>query len=341
MKDFGSPIFHEKFVQHSKFYVENPHLIYEQSHLGINSPDNYKFILSHMENPRNARVLFDARQCAIFDKSEPLEAEGFKIKPIFQNMTIAFTEPVEIQAQEPGFPNDKLILIIYLHNYSEVPVLTEQGIQKIPASMAIFVFWNDERSQFTDRCFRLSLDNKLAFPAVQNVRHTNDPSEIPKDWNDLQWFVSGMKIRGMEDRHIGFWEKSSQSWTNLLIYLFQYAMSKSVRIEEQRISRQQRRYLERKNQIPIPWRLVTLEPKFYYKYVKGESTGERSKPSYSYSITGHLRVNKHKLRDGSYRNTIEWVSDYIKNKEAGIFIPKTYQIKGKKNILPEMKEYFE
>jgi hypothetical protein len=117
-------------------------------------------------------------------------------------------------------------------------------------------------------------------------------------------------------------------------------MAKSVEIVALPTTRQIRRALEREGRVPNPWHVVRVQPKMIRG--KSETVGESGiKHSYRYDVIGHLRFNRHKVKDG-YRETIEWVSDHQRGLENELYIPKTYKVEKDKNIATDaMKKYFE
>jgi hypothetical protein len=112
-------------------------------------------------------------------------------------------------------------------------------------------------------------------------------------------------------------------------------MAKSVKIREEQepMSRQVRRALEREKKIPAPWHVVYVEPKTGVKGTPGG--GEGAEHGYRYDVIGHLRCGRHKTKDG-YRETIEWVSDHQRGLKHELYIPKTYQVEGNRKIEPSV-----
>jgi hypothetical protein len=345
MQSFAEPRYYGMFKRHLDDYLSADPAIARLGQVRSTIPhntmadtmENYRQEKQILTSVNTKRVIFDARQATIFDKSEIIPVEGFKIQPPFDQIYIEFTEPVELQSQEPGF-FDKLVGILYVHEPTQIPIRTEDGDKIYPASMVIFILFNEELFQWTDRAFRFSLEHKLAFPAVQNVRLTAEPSEVPKEWENFSWFVSNMKIPGMENRQIGWWESAIESYSQLLYWMFSYMMAKSVKIEEVPVSRQVRRAMERKGEMPRPWHRVMVEPKLVMKH---QETGEsHNGPDYRYDVITHLRFNKHKLKTGAYRFTVEVVPAHQRGLKNEIYIPKTYVVEGGRKILPETGQYF-
>ncbi len=336
-------IFYPKYFDKLVFHIKGI-LTLEHNH-------GYEVILSILENVKTKRLIFDARQAIVFDKSGPISLPGDKIKSPFDQFYLELTELIEVDGQEPGF-RDKLVAIIYLDQNGDVPVETEIGLQHINASACVFIFFNEDTNQWVDRTFRLCLETKTAVCAVLNAtqiyhqpktnygdnRH-RDPSDLPADWDKSKYFIPNMKISSMPNRHIGWWENAIQEHVELVLWIFAYTMAKSVKIEEIKLSRQMRRFNDRKGYIPRPWHRVFVEPKLVDKKISLEK-GERQEVGFRFDVIQHLRFNKHKLLDGSYRYTIELVPSHQRGLKHEIYIPKTYVIEKGKKFLKENEQYF-
>lgn len=327
MINWKAPQFYTPLEEHLRLSIREPR-----------HPFEYETLHKVITSVNTKRILFDSRQATVFGKSGPIGVDGLKLHSPFDQFYLEFTEPIEIEGQEPGY-KDHLIAIIYLDNCSKLPVTYPDGNKLIEnASFVTFIFRNFESNEWIDRAWRMSLPEKLAYPAVMNVLETANPSEIPEEWPERRWFVSGMEIDGFPNRKIGWWEGAVQNYTNLLTWIFAYMMSKSVHITPEPMSRQVRRYNERKGIVPRPWHHVWVEPKL--TDVPHESEEDADGPEYRFDVIGHLRFNRHKLKTGSYRHTVEWVPDHQRGLKNEIYIPKTYCVKKGNTPIPEMAGYF-
>ena len=114
-------------------------------------------------------------------------------------------------------------------------------------------------------------------------------------------------------------------------------MAKSVVLQEEWVSRPQRRWMERHDIIPRPWHIVKLDPKIISHKTNEEVPYHHQ---YRYDVIGHLRFNKHRIKEG-YRSVIEWVPDHQRGLANELYIPKTYKIEsGRKIATKQMQEYF-
>ena len=132
------------------------------------------------------------------------------------------------------------------------------------------------------------------------------------------------------------WFRNIELYLGLLEWFITYMMAKGITITPEVLSRPQRRALARSKN-PQPWHVVTVEPRFK----SGESGGGVGTGSqYRYDVMGHLRFNRHRLKDGSWRDTIEVVRPHQRGLEHERYIPKVSQFKGERVWHPAMERYF-
>ena len=134
---------------------------------------------------------------------------------------------------------------------------------------------------------------------------------------------------------VQIWYRNILSYYGLLQWLITYMTAKGVQVVEEKLSRQQRRLLAR-SPMPKPWHVVTVEPKFNQP---GDHDDEGIQHRYRYDVMAHLRFNRHKLKDGSYRNTVEIVRPHQRGLNNETYIPKVSRFKAGKNLDPVTKEY--
>lgn len=122
-------------------------------------------------------------------------------------------------------------------------------------------------------------------------------------------------------------------------WLLTYMMAKGITIAPERLSRQQSRLLARKK-LPNPWHVVKVEPRIHDEEETISYSEEGAKHGYRYDVMGHLRFGRHKLADGSYRHTVEWVRPHQRGLRHELYIPKTSKFTGGTRPHPRMKEWF-
>lgn len=334
----------------------------------------YRQLQQTLKSVHCKRMMFDAKQAAVFDAAEPIKLEGTKIHPPFGCFWMELTEPIYTDSQQPGF-QDELVAIHFISNcFKKVPVLTPSGKEHLDLSQVVFIFHNPKTEQWIDRSFCASLDTKKAFTTqkivdgsikwkerlptwfehqghdpLENVvadhidrvfGHSAEETFTNTGWaEDIGLFEAGMVITGKEQREVSWWESCIQDHTDQLLWILAYCMAKSIKIEEMRMPRQQRRALERQGKVPTPWHRVFVEPRLIYKTLPGETDTGRT-VGHRFDVIGHLRFSKHKIKDGSYRHTVEWVPDHQRGLEHELYIPKTYAVAKTSKTVPENKTYF-
>ena len=148
------------------------------------------------------------------------------------------------------------------------------------------------------------------------------------------------------ERHYGTTERNANRLAILVSWLLTYMTAKGIVLEEKPVSRAERRRTERAQEkgesLPEPWHIVNVEPRT--AYWTGRNSGERGesygKHSYRYIVRGHLRLGKHKLKDGSYRRTREWIKPHERGLANTTFIPNISSYKGDmdEKFIPDMME---
>ena len=118
--------------------------------------------------------------------------------------------------------------------------------------------------------------------------------------------------------------------SRFLDYLSSYMVAKGIEVVQEPISRQQRRLLARKA-LPNPWHVIRVNPVIRENLPpQGEDDGYVRRHGYRYDVMGHLRFGKHKLKDGSYKTSIEWVKPHQRGLMHEKYIPATRKFTGKK-----------
>lgn len=323
-----------------------------QKSTGILSPKAaYAQFLRMLDDPETKRLLFDSRQAVLFDDLDEVVPGNIqrKLHVPFNQFYMELTEPVIVGAQEPGWEGrETLHAFLYTDNIVDVdihhqwPDEEEPRIERYSCGQLTLFFQADDGA-LTDRTFCFNLDTGLAFTRPKTcVVGEEDPSEMPPDW--LEWpdeayIVAGHPAIGMsEDRHIGWWERAICGYASLFSWILAYTMAKSIKVEIIPMSRPQRRWHERKNKIPKPWHVIKVDPKFVTKAIGEPGIGVHH--SYRYDVIGHLRFGKHKLGDGSYRDTIEWVIPHQRGLANSVYIPATHKISRGKVVAPAMRRYY-
>lgn len=272
-----------------------------------NSNSNATIYKAAFNNMNCKRLIFDSEQASVFIQTMKPEYQS-EIKTPFDWFYMEFSIPILLpnQFQEPGM-NDYLRSIIFRKEKEDIGSL----------SFFLTTYDGDNHelpgTQIADRAWLIDLDTWQVIKKdkmVNNVRGEETTVDTPSWWND-----------------------NCQDNTNFFTWILLYMMAKNLKIQPETLSRQQRRYNERHNIIPNPWHRIIHNPKSYYhsgQHQENESSSTYHKHSFRYDVIGFLRYGRHKLKDGTYRKTIEWVPAHQRGLKNELYIPKTYIInKGK------------
>lgn len=293
----------------------------------------YRMMANILESHDTARVLFDARQAALFDEADEFPAHD-KLHMPFKRFYVEFTEPVALQAQEPDH-SDYLRAFMVITSAS---LLKETAFPGVGDLAVITAFLDGDDNSYCDRTFYYHPSTGEAW--VRRSTAAALGSDAPPGFEFA--FPCGYQ---REDRIVSWWEDCSISYAHLLSWMLGYMMAKGIRIEQEAISRQQRRWYEQRNKLPRFWHKVVLDPKIVY--ASGDGHDEGSKHRYRYDVVGHLRFGRHRTgrkdADGNvvYSETIEWVPPHQRGLANDLYIPKTTVVKSGRRIAREpMQQYF-
>ena len=233
---------------------------------------------------------------------------------------------------------------------------------KYESLYAVTVFLTDAVGHHTRRGFLFDISTGSALTRVQSLRANNsvyevtsegmkgsaywdypegDISEIPAILMDNpQQFIKAGHPLGMDDRHMGWWERIILSYSSLLSWLLTYMMSKGIEVTEERLPRAMRRR-EMKKDIPKPWHVVQVEPHLRTSGSDVEiESQQRYRQNIRYDVIGHLRCIRKKNEDGTFSNSFIWVRPHQRGLANDIYVPKTASFKAGKETHPVMNSYF-
>ena len=306
-----------------------------------------------LDDPNTKRILFDSRQASLFNElNEPMDENQQRMLHIpFDQFYLEFTEPLVIGEQQPGMEHKDFVrAIIYYDDMAEIKIpflqrenqqIDDSKMHRYKTGQLTFLLENSH-GDLIDRTIQFNLNSGYAFTRPFICTGFEDPSEMPenwKDWPEESFIVAGRGIIGIDkNRYIGWWERTCVAYAQLFSWMLAYMMAKSIHIEAEPISRQQRRWHERKNIIPKPWHIVKVNPKFISKKTGEPAIGSRH--SYRYDVIGHLRWGRHKRGDGSYSEAWEWVPAHQGGLANTVYIPATHSVTRGKIVAPAMKRYF-
>lgn len=353
----------------------------------VGEPDTnlkaYRQFVAELEDSNTKRLLFDSRQALLFqDLAVPPEPDMQALIHVpFDHFYLELTNPIAFAENEPGF-QETLRAFLFRNNVTKVRVPFDEGKKELECGTLTMFFTSrdpDDRPYYVDRTFQIHLPTGLVFTRVNTCRQEPDASEIPEDFEPDWWLMAGgpiieaertptgiLRFPPLEEpldpgRYLGWWERSLLAGSSLFSWMMAYTMAKSIHVVQEPVSRQVRRWHERKHKPLRPWHLVQVEPKFYAEHRYGPEE-EGSHHSYRYDVIGHLRFGRHHTLHRSgfgecpggvcssacpkgctehcLREQIEWVGAHQRGLANTLYIPKTYSISGDKRVSPRMRRYF-
>ena len=310
--------------------------------------------LTVLTHPNTQRILMDSRQVGTFDAMDALPPDHWqdKLHSPFHMWYMEFDEPILVGEQEPGH-EDYLRAILYrgeagtMERNPEEEIYSDFAKNVLPAGEKTiyqnitFFLDNGEApgSQYyesVDRSFLYFLNRGLPMTHMNNLIELADPSEVTEDYPPEALVVAGDPM-GIENRYMGWWERTIIDYGSLVSWLMVYMMAKGIEIVVAPRSRAERRRDER-TEFPKPWHVVRVEPRLVPD--GGPSNESGITHGYRYDVMGHLRFGKHKLASGDYRQTIEWVPPHQRGLAHELYIPKTSKFVAGKETHPIMDDYF-
>jgi hypothetical protein len=280
------------------------------------------------------RLIFDARQAQVFDDigKFTLDVNPGKIKPPFEHFYMELTEPILLNAQEQGY-RDWLRSFIFWSHLDVTTIVESREIKRVEWINKLTLFFEAEDGGWVDRTFTLTQDltplvNRLSTGIDRNDAHQLG---VVRGVNLPEWVGDKYAPVGFQDpaepREITWWEGCISSYTSLFKWICSYMMAKSVVVEEIPLSRQIRRAAMREGRLPQPWHVVKVG-------------GEGKEHGHRYDVIGHLRAGRHKKKDGTYVEGIEWVESHQRGLKHELYIPKTYKVEGNRKIdTKSLKQY--
>ena len=291
------------------------------------------------------RILFDSRQAATFahlGEPPPSHVYSQLLLPYDQfylefTESIAFGESipprkfvdgmmVEIEEESDEVNNWMHGVMVFKAAYVDV------GDEKLFLNPMVLFFTSDvSNGEWTGTGV---LDARGFFFDIKtgNVytqyRTLHDFGEEAEDTHELFHLTEELvESLGLSARR---WCQNLFSYSAFFSWVLTYMVAKGVRVVEEPLSRQQRRALER-SKLPNPWHVVKVDPTVSKRHL---STGEEpvNHHRFRYDVMGHLRFGRHKLKDGSYRETIEIVRPHQRGLSNELYIPKVTHIKGKEKV---------
>ena len=307
-----------------------------------------------MQEPgRYKRLLLDANQATQFAEmpTGPDKTMQQILHPPFPAFYLEFTEPIvvgEPETNADGANRDDEILALV---YDEHAVRRLENAEFNAGLLTLFLRENNTQ-EISYRSFVVELESGRAVTSVEEATdHWNDPSIVPPGSNKIvdihgRLLLYALRHNSTKEsgRYAGYWERTIAKYAEFFSWLILYTVAKGIEIVEEPLPRSERRRMARagrKGELPEPWQIVRVEPTVVRKYESRQAgSPEKATHGYRYDVRGHLRKGKHKLRDGSYKYTVEWVPAHQRGLKHELYIPKIHQYSGEMvdKFIPE-EEY--
>ena len=302
-------------------------------------------MLEYLEREGLQRITFDSEQAVKFVNidNEPNSEIQSMIKLPFDNFYLEFTEQIELGL------NSSLSNQEEINNICRSFVLLSTGTITLakyknqlinPIHQVVMYFttpeWNrPNETGFVDtRAFLLDINTGYPATTINSIRDGSpEDAHLFDDYDDNDYVLLDDAIDWQ-----GNWSQNMKTYSSLIHWILLYMMAKGIGLEKEYLSRQHKRQMERMN-IPNPWHKLKVDPQF-----SDENQQSTNNPQYKhkirYDVTGYLRFGKHKLKDGTYKRTIEWVRPHQRGLKNKLYVPKTSHVVANKQIDPRMNEYF-
>ena len=286
-----------------------------------------------------SRILFDGRQAAVFRDMADLPG----------NMQQMLRLPFDQFYLEPNSP---IWLDVALKEYRVVTLRgmmidgirphQEMGAAEGTVGVHAFIEMEDQGSMSVGFIYDLN-DGQSYIPAAALRQTVIDadrydtpflPCPVHDSVDDEDWIIAGPE----EGAVMGSVDEIAWRCGALLGWMLAYMMSKSIEVVPEPVTRQQRRRAERKGQ-PLPWHIVQVEPKLR-EARETEGYAPHSGPSVRHMVIGHIRLGRHRLKDGTYSENWEWVRPHMRGLANSRFVPKISKFSGSRRIHPKMRDYW-
>ncbi len=291
-------------------------------------PESVALLAEQFKSPETRRMIMEARQADwLAQQNERPPVAGSQLRLPFDRMYLEFTEPLSPRITQPGYNDEQLLALMLLDEQSEMDVAQRPDAPTLAtikvASVAAF-YRSGDRKSIASRSFTLDLSEGYG---IATFKAALDPafgevSRWPEPVDTGKAFFARSIGNGQGD-----WELWVDDMARFVAWCIAFMTARGVVIVDMPLTRQQRRAQERATHRPAPWHIVTVEPVRVTRGPEGEGGGTTH--SYRYDVRGHLRLGRHKLGDGTYREGVEWVRPHQRGLANSIYIPSTHTLERK------------
>jgi len=312
-------------------------------------------MVTHLERKR---FFLDAEPVEQYASNTVLPPQYIRdiIQLPYPSMYMEFSRGVEIGEQEPNREHDgtfysDTVKAIFLDSdestlmsaSEDLPPLTVVAFMDDPTGLRQPSAWG-----WRWRAFFMNLQTGKAYTPLDRIVKGHDPSLAPPDGVLEMMADTGAVIQnelgGTHDienpfieagsfgmnRYIGWWERCIMATARTISWLTVFLTARGVNAYPSTVLPRAERKLLKKNPMlrtPQPFHIVNIGNPTY----SSSGDGTKRHQTVRYDVRGHLRYGRHKLKNGDYRATIEWVQPHQRGLANGRYVPPTY------NVSPDRK----
>ena len=296
-----------------------------------------RLLMEGLTSKTTRRLLFDSRQAATFwnlGEGPPVNVQSSLMMP-FDDFYMEFTDPVMLHDfEDPRYSAESPNVVRSFFVRTMSPPLSSEHMS-YPVNVTVFTVWPGDR---TIETISYAMDLAWGIPFVPQAT--------------LDGVLGlGRDVRRGPDQIVPLTpdyldeNPSPRAWlflntANLLSWCLTYMMSKSIEIVEEPLYRSERRRRERRG-IPNDWYLVRVDPSIVWR--DGSDDGDEGggiRHRHRYDVMGHLRFGRHRLKDGTWRTTVEWVRPHQRGLANARYVPATRRVDGGRSASPMMSEWW-
>jgi hypothetical protein len=306
-------------------------------------------LLRILEHPSTQRMIFDSRQFELFQTyKDSVDPDVLQIMP-FESMWFEFGKSVpfsEIAFENMHMigmyightPNQKTVMpnleqvVIYSKDYSPDAYLTHEHRRVVESGEYETYRHSDRHGSYTLHTFSFMYNSSLGMGFVRQSTLEGSDDEFPDASvveHTPQTVVGAMPHdepyigAGTHGGYVGSLERTVIAFSRVIGWMLAFMTAKSIEIVEADLPRPIRRRALREGKTPRPWHIIQVQPKLINS--NGSESGITH--SYRYDVASHVRMQRRRLPDGSYRKTVEIVRAHQRGLKHLLYIPATRKYK--------------
>ena len=284
-------------------------------------------------DPDLKRIIFGTEQAVVFAGMDILPpTHGMQaVRMPFHSFYLEFTEPFEIghtyKAVESE--NNNLLRGLTITSAAHTGDLGYEAdlvqVQMFLASDEFLTNPNAAGNYRDSRIFWLHILTGEPYCSVYSLRANSaekigDAFDYVKPSERMKTFIPVTDGLAEGDA----WMENIKAYGAFVEWVLCYLCAKSISIKPEPLTRQQRRALERKG-APNPWHIIQADQTTAAWNGNGSNgnTSAGGRLKVRHDVQGHFRFNRHKLKDGTYKHTIEFVRPHLRGLKNSLYVPAT------------------